>query len=172
MKSWTSSTIQCTSHEKTRRLNKVKEMTDFFEPRVENLEPKEEKKKSSVVAKKKLKKPKKRKQEDFVSSVVESSEESTTDCCPNKKYCILHDKCSYSPENCKNLHAMINKHKQKKNNFNTYGMSNKELNALIEKNFQKLIKNKKRKKIKRRASELPRMLVTDNERKKSVSSRK
>ena len=39
----------------------VKEMTDLFETRVENLEPKEEKKKSSIDAKKSLKKIKKRK---------------------------------------------------------------------------------------------------------------
>ena len=50
----------------------IKEITDFFEPRVENLEPKEENKKSSADAKKFLKKVKKRKREDSNSSVVES----------------------------------------------------------------------------------------------------
>ena len=38
----------------------IKGMTDFFETRVENLEPKKEKKKSSAGAKKSLKKAKKR----------------------------------------------------------------------------------------------------------------
>ena len=38
----------------------IKEMTDFLETRVENLEPKEEKKKSSAAAKKIQKKIKKR----------------------------------------------------------------------------------------------------------------
>ena len=43
----------------------IKEMTDFFETRVENLEPKEEKKKSSAAAKKTNRKSfKKCKQED------------------------------------------------------------------------------------------------------------
>ena len=51
----------------------IKEMTVFFETRVENLEPKEEKKVSSTAAKKSLKKIKKRKMEDSDSSVVESS---------------------------------------------------------------------------------------------------
>ena len=51
----------------------IKEMTDFFETRVENLEPKEDKKKSSVAAKKSKKSLKKRKLEDSNSSVVDSS---------------------------------------------------------------------------------------------------
>ena len=42
---------------------------------------------------------------------------------------------------------MVNIHKQKKKNFfKNYGKSNKELNALIEKKFQKFVKNKKRRK--------------------------
>ena len=38
----------------------IKEMTDFFDTRVENLEPKEDRKKSSAAAKKSLKKIKKK----------------------------------------------------------------------------------------------------------------
>ena len=39
---------------------------------------------------------------------------------------------------------MVNKHKQKKKkNFRTYGKSNKELIALIEKIFQKSVKKEK-----------------------------
>ena len=42
---------------------------------------------------------------------------------------------------------MVNKYKQKKKKpLKSYGKSNKELNALIEKKFQKLLKNKKRRK--------------------------
>ena len=60
MKSWTSSLIPYLPYGKTRRLNNdfnytdanVKEMTDFFETRVENLEPKENNRKSSAAAKK------------------------------------------------------------------------------------------------------------------------
>ena len=90
---------------------------------------------------------KKRRKEDFDSSVVESSEESTKACCPNKKYCILYGKCSHSTDNCKDLNAMVSSLKQKKNkNFRTYGKSNKELNALIEKEFYKFVKHKKRRK--------------------------
>ena len=55
----------------------IKEMTDFFETREENLEPKKEKKKSSATAKKSLKKAKMKKREDSDSNVVESSEETT-----------------------------------------------------------------------------------------------
>ena len=89
-------------------------MTDFFESRVETLEPKKDKKKSSAAAKKLKKSNKKRKREDSDSSVVESSEESTKTRCPNKKYCILQGKCSHSTDNCNNLHTMVSKHKQKK----------------------------------------------------------
>ena len=41
---------------------------------------------------------------------------------------------------------MVNKHKQKKKkkNWRTYKKSNKELNALIEKKFQKFVKNRKK----------------------------
>ena len=53
----------------------IKEMTDFFETKVKNLEPKEDKKKSSAAAKKTKKSHKKRKKEYFDSSVVETSEE-------------------------------------------------------------------------------------------------
>ena len=63
----------------------IKEMTDFFETRVDNLEPKEEKKKASAVAKKTNKKIKKRTREDSNASVVESSEESTESRRPGKK---------------------------------------------------------------------------------------
>ena len=54
----------------------IKEMTDIFESRVENLEPKEDKKKSSVAFKKAKKALKKRKREDANSIVIESSDES------------------------------------------------------------------------------------------------
>ena len=66
-------------------------MTDFFETRLENLEPKEDKNKSSAAVKKSHKKTiKKMKREDSDSSVVESSEQSTEARCQSKKYCILH----------------------------------------------------------------------------------
>ena len=89
----------------------IKEMTDFFETKVENLEPKEDKKKSSVASKKSRKSPKKRKREDSDSSVVEPSKELTEALRPVRKYCILHGKCSHSTDNCKDLRTMINKHK-------------------------------------------------------------
>ena len=64
----------------------IKEMTNFFKTRVENLEPKEDKKKSSAAAKKNSKKNyKKWKMEYCGYSVVDSSEEYNADCHPNKK---------------------------------------------------------------------------------------
>ena len=80
----------------------MKEMTDFFETRVENLEPKEDKRKSSAAAEKLKKSYKKRKREDSDSSVIESSEESIEARRPNNNYCILHRKCSHSTDNTKN----------------------------------------------------------------------
>ena len=131
----------------------IKEMTDFFETRVENLQPKEGKKISSTAAKKAKKSTKKRKREDSDSSVVESSEESTEARRPNKKCCNLHGKYSHSTVSCKDLRAMVNKHKQKKKKtFRNYGKSNKELNDLIKKKFQKFVKNKKRGKQKKSSS--------------------
>ena len=55
----------------------IKEMTDFFETRGENLESKEIKKKSSVAYKKSKKVLMKRKRKHFDSSVVGFSDEST-----------------------------------------------------------------------------------------------
>ena len=70
----------------------IKEITDFFESRLQNLETNEEKKKSSAAAKKSLKKStKKRKLEYSDSCVVEFSKESSIGRRPNKKYFILHD---------------------------------------------------------------------------------
>ena len=67
----------------------IKEMTDIFVTRVENLEPREDRKKSSVASKKAKKSNKKRKREDSNTSVVESSDESTEARRPTRKYCIL-----------------------------------------------------------------------------------
>ena len=55
----------------------IKEMTDFFETRAENLKPKEDKKKCSATAKKpkNKKSTKKKKLVDSDSSVVKSSED-------------------------------------------------------------------------------------------------
>ena len=100
----------------------IKDMTDFFETRAESLDPKEDMKKSSSAAKKSHKhSSNKPKGEDSDSSVIESSEEYSVECKPNRKYCVLHVKCSHSTDYCKDLCAMINKHKQEKNrNFKTY----------------------------------------------------
>ena len=131
----------------------IKEMTDFFEIRVENMEPKEDKKNSSAASKKSKKSTKKTKREDSNSDVVESTEESTEAHRPIKKYCILHGKCGHSTENCKDLHAMLNKHTQiQKMNFRNYGWNSKELNTLIKKKFQKFIQNKKAEKQKKSSS--------------------
>ena len=68
----------------------IKEMTDFFETRVENLKSKEDRKKSSAASKKNKKSHKKRKREDSNSSFIESSNELSKAHRPTRKYCILH----------------------------------------------------------------------------------
>ena len=66
---------------------------------------------------------------------------------------------------------MVNKHKhRKKRNFKTYGKSNKDINALIEKKFQKFVKNKARMKSKKEVQHFQEMQISDNESKKSISS--
>ena len=88
----------------------VKEINDFFETIVENLEPKEDRKKSSAAAKKSNDKKctKNRKRADSDPRVIESSEESSQSV---QKYYILHEKYSHSKVNCNDLHAMVNMHK-------------------------------------------------------------
>ena len=149
----------------------TKDMTHFFETRVENLEPKEDRKKISVAAKKSKNAHKKRKREDSDSIVVGSSKESTKAQRPTRKYCILHGKCSHPTNNCKDLRAMINKHKQKRRKpIKNYGKSNKELNALIEKTFQKFVKNKKRRKTEKMLPHFQEMKISHDESKNSISS--
>ena len=52
-----------------------------------------------------------------ISSVVASNEDFPVDYRPVKKYSILHGKCSHITDNCKDLYAMVKKHKQKKVEF-------------------------------------------------------
>ena len=91
----------------------IKEMS---ETRVENLETKEDRKKSSASSKKSKKTLKKRKRKDSDSSFVEFSKESTKARHPTRKYCMLHEKCSHSTDNCNDLRAMVkNISKEKRN---------------------------------------------------------
>ena len=60
----------------------IKEMTDFFETRVENLELKDNKNESPTAVKKSKKSHKRRKIDDSNFSVVESNEQSTESCHP------------------------------------------------------------------------------------------
>ena len=77
-------------------------MSDFFENRVENLEPEEDKKKSSATAMKfkDKKSTKKNNWEDSNLSIIESCEESSVDHRAIKKLCILHRKCSHPTDKC------------------------------------------------------------------------
>ena len=66
---------------------------------------------------------------------------------------------------------MVNKHKlKKKKAFKNYGKSNKEINALIEKKFQKFVKNKKRRKTEKEIQYFQEMQISDDKSKKSISS--
>ena len=77
------------------------------------MKPNEDKKKSSMAAKKSHKKSaKKHKREDSDYNDVVSSEKFTIEHCLKRNYCIPHRKCNHST-NCKDLQAMVNKHKQK-----------------------------------------------------------
>ena len=71
-------------------------------------------------------------------------------------------------DSCKDLRAMVNKHKQKKKKFQE--LRNRELNALIEKKFQKFVENKKTRKIEKEFKHFQAIQISDNESKKSVSS--
>ena len=89
---------------------------------------------------------------------------------PNRKKYTLHGECSFYTDNGENLHAMVNKHKQKKKHYKSFRKSNKELNATIEKKLKKLIKNKKRRKTEMELHHLQKTYISDNKSKKSVSS--
>ena len=119
-------------------------MTDFFQTRVEKLEPQQEKSKSSAAAKKSKdrKSTTKRKRGDFASSAKVW-----------KIFCVAHAKQEvlYSIWKIQSfygqvqgLRTMVNKHKQEnKKNFKSYRKNNKELNNLIEKSFKNLLRTRK-----------------------------
>ena len=66
---------------------------------------------------------------------------------------------------------MVNKlKKRKEKNFKLYRKSNKEFNALIEKKFQKFVKNKKRRKTEEELQHFQEMQISDDKGKKSVAS--
>ena len=65
---------------------------------------------------------------------------------------------------------MVIKCNQKKKSFRNYGKSIKELNALIEKKLQNLVRNKKRRKTEKKLQYFQEMQIVDDESKKSVSS--
>ena len=94
----------------------VKEMTDFFVTRIENLEPKEDKKKYSVAVRKKKDKKAlhKRKWADSKSRVEESREDSSIEHRHSKKVCIQNRSYSHSTDTCKDLQVMINKYRHRK----------------------------------------------------------
>ena len=140
----------------------IKEMIDFFESRVENFKPKEDKKNLQQLPRNPLKNLKERKREDFDSSGVECSKESTEALRPSKKNFMLHGKCRYSEDNSKDLLARSTSTNKKKTNLRSYRKSN---NELIEKKFQKFVKNKKRRKTEKELQQ-----ITDYESKEIVSS--
>ena len=55
---------------------------------------------------------------------------------------------------------------KKEKNFRNYGKSNKELNALVEKKFQKFVKNKKRRKTEKELQHFQEMQISDDKSKK------
>ena len=57
---------------------------------------------------------------------------------------------------------------KKKKHFINYGKSNKELNALIKKKFQKFVKNKKRRKTEKELQHFQAMQISDDKSKKSI----
>ena len=131
----------------------------------------EKKEKIFFICQEKPKQSQEEEREDSDSRVIASSKDSTKACRPSKKYFILHGKCSHSTYNFQDLRTMVNEHKQKKTkSFKTYRKSNKELNALIEKKFQKLVKNKKRRKTEIELQHFQKIQISDDEIKKSVSS--
>ena len=124
----------------------IKEMTDFYETRVKNLERKVDKKKASSAFKKSKKSHKKRKKEDSDYSVVESSKESIEIRRPSKKCYILHGKSS---------HSSISRRKRKK--FRNFKRSNKELNAIVEKKLSEVCLKQEKEENRKRAPELSRI---------------
>ena len=139
----------------------VKEMTDIFETRLKNLEPKENEKKSSTAAKKSKDQisTKKQKRYDSNSRIVESSKGFSV-----KNTASYMENVVILQINVRIQRLLVNKYKQKKKkSYKSYRRSNKELNALIE-------KNKKRRKADKQLQHFQELQILDNESKMSISS--
>ena len=59
---------------------------------------------------------------------------------------------------------------EKRKPYKSYGKSNKKLNALIEKKFQKFVKNKQWRKTEKELQHFQEMLISDDKCKKSILS--
>ena len=105
------------------------------------------------------------------SSVVESSEEPTRARRPNKKYCILYDKCSNYTDNYKDRRAMVSKHKQKKQvKLQELRKDQQRAQCSYQEKFQKFVINKKRRKTEKELQHFQEMQISDDESDKSSSA--
>ena len=89
-------------------------MTDFFKSRVETLELREDKKKIFISLQENQKKTQEKEKGSLRLQCRRVQRRINKARRPTRKYCILDGKCSHSTDKCKDLRAMVNKHKQKK----------------------------------------------------------
>ena len=136
----------------------IKEMTDFFETRGENLQPKENKSKSSAVVRKYKEKTntKKRKRANSNSSDAESSKSPFVERRPSEKEHIIIDKCFHSTDKCKDIRAMISKYRQKQEKISHHTC--------------KRIQEQKKKQYGERTTEFRGRIDSGDEDKKSISN--
>ena len=139
-------------------------MTDFFEARCENLEPKKKPKKE--------KKAKKSKSVQFDSDSSDDEKPRSG----TKRYCAYHGMCSHTTDACETLKALIRKekknsksYKDKKGKGKNKAYSKHEINALVEKRVKKFFKKGQKKK-RHEVNEFQQLEVSEDEKSASSSS--
>ena len=142
----------------------VQNMADFFESRSENLEVKTGIKKAK---KSNNKSSKKRKAVQLDEESEESSEDEKSH---RSKYCMFHERCGHTTDQCTALKGLVKNKKKKRSKYDkkskrksekTY--TRQEVNALVEKKIKKALHGKKKKRRHDELHEFENLDISDGE---------
>ena len=150
----------------------IQAISEFFENRIQKLEPTA----VSTVSRKSNKKPrnkkssKKRKATTFKDSEEESSEEEKTD---KKRFCKFHSMCTHTTDECAILKTLIKQAKNKRPKLNKKKKYTQlEVNVLVQKKVKQVVKNQKKKSqtYSKDLNAFTKMEISDSESESSVVS--
>lgn len=151
----------------------VQNMADFFESRSEYLEVK------TGIKKAKRNKHKSSKKHKAVQFEEESDEESSGNEKPNRnKYCMFHERCGHTTDQCTALKELVQNNKKKRSKYNKKSNRKSEktytrhkVNALVEKRIKKALHGKKKKRRHDELHEFENLEIADGEKTAASANR-